>query len=99
MKNVFEMSSSRIKIFGGNILKRYFINNGNIDVHITEWGSKNNPVIFCLHGLGSTSLSFIEIAEQLKAEYRLISIDVPDTVKLLRLKVLKNMKCLVWQHG
>lgn len=77
MKNVFEMSSSRIKIFGGNILKRYFINNGNIDVQITEWGSKNNPVIFCLHGLGSTSLSFIEIAEQLKAEYRLISIDVP----------------------
>ncbi|KFN03510.1 alpha/beta hydrolase family protein [Bacillus clarus] len=58
-------------------MKRYFINNEKINVHITDWGNKNKPVIFCLHGLGSTSLSFIEIAEQLKEDYRLISIDAP----------------------
>jgi pimeloyl-ACP methyl ester carboxylesterase len=58
-------------------MKRYFNNIGNQHIHITEWGNKHNPVIFCLHGLGSTSLSFIEIAEQLKEEYRLIAIDAP----------------------
>lgn len=58
-------------------LERYFINDGEIDVHVTEWGKKSGPVIFCIHGLGSTSLSFIEIAEELKSEYRIISIDAP----------------------
>ncbi|MBH0229112.1 alpha/beta fold hydrolase [Halobacillus yeomjeoni] len=58
-------------------MKRYFINDGQLDVHITEWGREQAPVIFCLHGLGSTSLSFIEIAEELKNEYRIISVDAP----------------------
>ncbi|PQZ53237.1 lipase [Bacillus sp. MYb209] len=58
-------------------MKRYFINNDWINVHITEWGNNDKPVIFCLHGLGSTSLSFIEIAEELKEDYRFISIDAP----------------------
>lgn len=58
-------------------MERYFINDGKINVYVTEWGNKNSPVIFCLHGLGSTSLSFIEIAEALKDEYRVISIDAP----------------------
>jgi pimeloyl-ACP methyl ester carboxylesterase len=58
-------------------MKRYFINDGEKDVHITEWGALGKPVIFCMHGLGSTSLSFIEVAEQLKEEYRIISIDAP----------------------
>ena len=40
-------------------------------------GNNDKPVIFCLHGLGSTSLSFIEIAEELKEEYRFISVDAP----------------------
>lgn len=59
------------------VLKRYYINNEKINVHITEWENNDKPVIFCLHGLGSTSLSFIEIAEELKEEYRFISIDAP----------------------
>ncbi|WP_409252758.1 alpha/beta fold hydrolase [Bacillus sp. SCS-153A] len=58
-------------------MKRYFIETGTMPVHITEWGSGNEPVIFCLHGLGSTSLSFIDVAEELKGEYRIISIDAP----------------------
>ncbi|HDR5270302.1 hypothetical protein ACQVTU_14050 [Bacillus cereus] len=43
-------------------MKRYYISNEKINVHITEWGNNDKPVIFCLHGLGSTSLSFIEVA-------------------------------------
>jgi pimeloyl-ACP methyl ester carboxylesterase len=31
----------------------------------------------CLHGLGSTSLSFIEIAENLKDRYRVVALDAP----------------------
>ncbi|KGX90815.1 alpha/beta fold hydrolase [Pontibacillus marinus] len=58
-------------------MERYFMNQGTQTIHITEWGHKQNPVIFCLHGLGSTSLSFIEIADRLKDEYRLISVDAP----------------------
>ncbi|MGE7935566.1 alpha/beta fold hydrolase [Bacillus paramycoides] len=58
-------------------MKRYNINNERINVHITEWGNIDKPVIFCLHGLGSTSLSFIEIAENLKDNFRFISIDAP----------------------
>ena len=58
-------------------MERYFINDGVINVHVTEWGNRTNPVIFCLHGLGCTSLSFIEIADQLKDEFRVISIDAP----------------------
>jgi pimeloyl-ACP methyl ester carboxylesterase len=61
----------------GDFLKRYFVNDGEVNVRVTEWGGKNKPVIFCLHGLGSTSLSFIEIAEELKTEYRIVSIDAP----------------------
>lgn len=58
-------------------MKRYFIHDGDMNVHITDWGCKTNPVIFCLHGLGSTGLSFIEIADELKEEYRIVSIDAP----------------------
>jgi pimeloyl-ACP methyl ester carboxylesterase len=38
---------------------------------------KNNPVVLCLHGLGSTQLSFIEVAEALKNDFYFISIDLP----------------------
>lgn len=58
-------------------MKRYFIHDGKINVRITEWGSRHAPVIFCLHGLGSIGLSFIEIAENLKEEYRIVAIDAP----------------------
>ncbi|MFD1737543.1 alpha/beta fold hydrolase [Bacillus salitolerans] len=58
-------------------MKRYFVSNGELKVHITEWGKERNPVIFCLHGLGGTSLSFIEVAELLKDEFRIISVDAP----------------------
>ncbi|WLD94633.1 alpha/beta hydrolase [Alkalihalobacillus sp. AL-G] len=58
-------------------MERYFITTGKSKIHVTEWGNENNPVIFCLHGLGSTSLSFIEIAEQLKDDYRIVAIDSP----------------------
>jgi len=58
-------------------LNRYFVNDGKIDVYVTEWGKKDKPIIFCLHGLGSTSLSFIEVAEKLKNDYRIFSIDAP----------------------
>ncbi|MCB5235607.1 alpha/beta fold hydrolase [Niallia circulans] len=58
-------------------MERYFVNDGEINIHVTEWGRENKPVIFCLHGLGSTSFSFIEIAEELKGDYRIFSIDAP----------------------
>ncbi|MGR9049546.1 alpha/beta fold hydrolase [Halobacillus faecis] len=58
-------------------MDRYFIKVRDKKVRVTEWGEKSHPVIFCLHGLGSTSLSFIEVAEALQNEYHVISIDSP----------------------
>jgi pimeloyl-ACP methyl ester carboxylesterase len=55
-------------------MRDYWIDNA---IHITEWGQQDRPVIFCLHGLGSTALSFIEIAEELKDEFRIIAVDAP----------------------
>lgn len=58
-------------------MKRYIITCQQQSVHITEWGNEQLPMIVCFHGLGSTSLSFIEIAEALADEFRLIAIDLP----------------------
>lgn len=51
------------------------ISNKNIRVH--TWGNSTNETIIFLHGLGSSSLSCIEIAEKLKEDYYIISIDLP----------------------
>ena len=58
-------------------MKRYTITCQQQSVHITEWGTQDLPTIVCFHGLSSTSLSFIEIAEALAGEFRLIAIDLP----------------------
>lgn len=58
-------------------MKRYKLECDGISTQITEWGEMGRPVIFCLHGLGSTSLSFIELADVLQDTYRIVSIDAP----------------------
>ncbi|WNB94009.1 alpha/beta hydrolase [Bacillus sp. NEB1478] len=49
----------------------------NKKIHVTEWGDMNKPVMLCLHGLGSTSFSFLGIAENLKDDFRIIALDAP----------------------
>ncbi|WP_138205778.1 alpha/beta hydrolase [Haloimpatiens lingqiaonensis] len=58
-------------------MKEIYINSEGIKARIHEWGNCQNPTIICFHGLGSTSLSFIELGELLKNEYHIISIDLP----------------------
>lgn len=58
-------------------MKQFFVKIREKQARITEWGDKNNPEIICLHGLGSTSLSFIEIGELLQDRYHILSIDLP----------------------
>ncbi|MFL0269312.1 alpha/beta hydrolase [Candidatus Clostridium radicumherbarum] len=58
-------------------MKEIYIDNKGIKARIHEWGNEKNPTIICLHGLGSTSLSFIELAHLLKNKYHIISIDLP----------------------
>ncbi|MGO1470093.1 MAG: alpha/beta hydrolase [Tissierella sp.] len=58
-------------------MEQYFIKIESTNVRISEWGNTNNPTIICIHGLGSTSLSFIELGEMLKDKYHIISIDLP----------------------
>lgn len=64
-------------------MKCYYISNEKINVYIIEWGNNDKFVIFCLYGLGSMSLSFIEIVEELKEEYRFIFVDVFGYGKIL----------------
>lgn len=58
-------------------MRQFFIYNQDINVRVCEWGNKNNPLIFCIHGLGSTCLSFLELGEMLKDKYHVLSIDLP----------------------
>lgn len=58
-------------------MKEIFINKDGIEARIHEWGNEENPTIICFHGLGSTSLSFIELGHLLKNEYHIIAIDLP----------------------
>ncbi|CAM4273101.1 alpha/beta hydrolase [Bacillus manliponensis] len=58
-------------------MKNFFIEFHGYKASVCEWGDKNNPQIICFHGLGSTKLSFIEIAERLKDKYHIISFDLP----------------------
>ncbi|EEL81412.1 hypothetical protein bcere0028_29180 [Bacillus cereus AH1271] len=50
---------------------------GEYEASVCEWGDKSNPQIICFHGLGSTKLSFIEIAELLKDKFHIVSFDLP----------------------
>lgn len=58
-------------------MKEKFLIQDDYHVRCNIWGNDNSPVIICLHGLGDSSLSFIEVAEKLKKEYKIISIDLP----------------------
>lgn len=58
-------------------MKQHFLNTNNTRVRVCEWGIKENPTIICLHGLGGTNLSFLELGELLKDKYYIISIDLP----------------------
>lgn len=61
----------------GITLKQLFINNEDVKTRVSEWGDKENPTIICIHGLGSSSLSFLELGELLKDKYHIFSIDLP----------------------
>lgn len=58
-------------------MKEVFINIDGIEARIHEWGNEEDPTIICFHGLGSTSLSFIELGHLLKNEYHIIALDLP----------------------
>jgi len=58
-------------------MKEFYANNDETKARIHEWGNEDFPTIICLHGLGSTSLSFIELGQLLENKYHIISIDLP----------------------
>lgn len=58
-------------------MKELYINKDGIKARIHEWGNEKNTTIICFHGLGSTSLSFIELGHLLKNEYHIMAIDLP----------------------
>ncbi|WP_085521914.1 alpha/beta fold hydrolase [Tuberibacillus sp. Marseille-P3662] len=45
--------------------------------HIYKWGNRNKTTLFFLHGMGSTGLSFGELAQYLMADFHVVSIDLP----------------------
>lgn len=80
-------------------MKEVYIDNKDIKARIHELGNERNPMIICIHGLGSTSLSFIELAHLLKNEYHIISIDLPGhgkTPQFLRLEDYEMPNMIRW---
>jgi pimeloyl-ACP methyl ester carboxylesterase len=80
-------------------MKEIYMDNDGIKARVHQWGNEDNPTILCLHGLGSTSLSFIELANLLKKEYHIISIDLPGhgkTPQFLRLEDYEVPNMISW---
>ncbi len=67
----------KLVINRGLIMKQLFINKENLKVRVCEWGSSINPTIICIHGLGSTNLSFLELGELMSDKYHILSIELP----------------------
>ena len=58
-------------------MKQMFVEVSTGKARVCQWGNKSNPDIICFHGMGSTNLSFIEIAAKLKDRYHILSVDLP----------------------
>ena len=74
---LYYMEKQEYLYFKEKAMTEVFINKEDIKARIHEWGDKENPTIICFHGLGGTSLSFIELGFLLRNEYHVISIDLP----------------------
>ncbi|HET7577738.1 MAG TPA: alpha/beta hydrolase [Bacillales bacterium] len=46
-------------------------------MEVYEWGHRENPTIVCLHGMGSTGLSFGELANLLLPDFHVVAFDLP----------------------
>lgn len=71
-------------------MKENFLDINGIKTRIYEWGSKERPTIICIHGLGGTSFSFLEVANLMKEKYHIFSIDLPGHGKTTEFKTDKE---------
>lgn len=55
----------------------HFLTCQNLEIHYTEWGEPDAPVVICWHGLTRTGRDFDELAEALATHYRVICPDTP----------------------
>ena len=54
-----------------------YITANNIRTRVCEWGRSDKLTIVCVHGLGSSAYSFLELAHELEEQFHFISIDLP----------------------
>jgi lipase len=59
---VGDYQTYEIPVLGGNI-------------HVAHWGNKG-PVLFAIHGITATHMSWLSLAEQISEDYQLIAIDL-----------------------
>ena len=55
----------------------HFLTCQNLEIHYTEWGEPDAPVVICWHGLTRTGRDFDELAAALAKRYRVICPDTP----------------------
>ena len=53
-----------------------YVTCAGLEIHCTEWGAANAPVVVAWHGLARTGRDMDELAEHLSAHYRVICPDV-----------------------
>lgn len=73
-------------------MKKFYVDINNKKIGITEWGNSKKETIICLHGLGGSSLSFIEVGDMLADKYHLISIDLPGHGRTEELVTIQDYK-------
>jgi pimeloyl-ACP methyl ester carboxylesterase len=54
----------------------HFITCAGLEIHYTEWGAPNSPVVVAWHGLARTGRDMDELAEHLSPHYRVICPDM-----------------------
>ncbi|HEU5140596.1 MAG TPA: alpha/beta fold hydrolase [Bacillales bacterium] len=48
-----------------------------METPLYEWGSREKPTLLCLHGMGSSGLSFGEFAHFLTDQFHVLAVDLP----------------------
>ncbi|MCF8157590.1 MAG: alpha/beta hydrolase, partial [Rhodoferax sp.] len=54
----------------------HFITCAGLEIHYTEWGAADAPVVVAWHGLARTGRDMDELAEHLSPHYRVICPDM-----------------------
>lgn len=72
-----DISYAGLERFYGNNVSRFADLEGGEKIHFRDMGPRDAPVVVLVHGFASSMQAWDEIVPELKAEYRVITLDLP----------------------